>query len=56
MTRQAGRLSSRLQKTLFNKSENRFIGSFDAFKGPNIKKELIIYLYQNDHLKSQALD
>ena len=40
MTRQAGRLSSRLQKTLFNKSENRFIGSFDAFKGSNIKKSL----------------
>ena len=36
MTRQAGRL----QKTLFNKSKNRFIGSFDAFKGSNIKKSL----------------
>ena len=40
MTCQAGWLSSQLQKTLFKKSENRFIGSFDAFKGSNIKKSL----------------
>lgn len=33
MTRQAGWLSSQLHKTLFKKSENRFTGSYDIFKG-----------------------
>ena len=33
MTRKAGRLSSQLHKTLFKTSENRFIGSYDVFKG-----------------------